>query len=314
MKLPLNSGDLPAGAVFLTCATEEDRCLGVLKRIRDWRPKQTVICSPSDHNSRGNAHLAQMKKVLSSRSLGFEINEWSEQDPICSFRRQIETLSPLVAGQCLPLVIDISVFTKRHLLMLWRWLEDIAAWDRVSIVYSEPEDYIVSKFIPLTFGLESLQQIPGYPGVADCSRPVHLVLLLGYEGDQALAVYEQIQPMHTTIFIPSPPYRPEWRGRTEAFNQDLLSLTGNEPRHEVDAIDPEKTMALLHNLFDMPLRRGPNAVVICPLGTKPQTLGVFEFLREAHDPPAIIYASPLRRNKSFFSRGIGGSWILKAIR
>ncbi len=314
MKLSLDSGYLPAGAVFLMCATEEDRCLGILERIRDWRPKQTVICTDSEYNSRRDAHLARMREILSSRSLGFEINKCSEQDPTCYLRRQIDTLSPLVAEQCLPLVIDISVFTKRSLLMLWRWLEDIAAWDRVSIVYSEPEDYIVSKFIPLTFGLKSLQQIPGAPGVADCSRPVHLVLLLGYEGDQALAVYEQIQPMHTTLLIPSPPYRPEWQGRTEAFNQDLLSLTENEPRHKVDAIEPEETTALLRRLLDTPPRRGLNAVIICPLGTKPQTLGVFEFLRESHDPPAIIYASPLRHNKSFFSHGIGSSWILKATR
>ena len=311
MKLPLDSEHLPAKAVFLTCATEENRCLGVLRRIRDWRPKQTVICTYSEHSPRRDVHLAEMRSLLFSRSLDFEINECSEQNPAYYLRRQIDILSPLIAEQRVPLAIDISVFTKRHLLMLWRWLEDIAAWDRVSIIYSEPEDYIVSRFIPLTFGLESLQQIPGYPGVADCSRPVHLVLLLGYEGDQALAVYEQIQPMHTTLFIPSPPYRPEWSGRTETFNRDLLSLTGNELRHEVDAIEPGSTTALLKNLLNTPPHHGPNAVIICPLGTKPQTLGVFEFLRESHDPPAIIYANPLRRNKSFFSRGTGRSWILK---
>ena len=314
MKLPLDSEYLPTGAVFLTCATEEDRCRGVLERIRDWRPKQTVICTYSGHNSRRDEHLAWMGDRLSSHSLDFEINECSEREPTYYLRRQIETLSPLVVEQRLPLVIDISVFTKRHLLMLWRWLEDIAAWDRVSIVYSEPEDYIVSKSIPLTFGLESLQQIPGYPGVADCSRPVHLVLLLGYEGDQALAVYEQIQPMHTTLFIPSPPYRPEWEGRTETLNRDLLSLTGDESCRRAEAIEPEETTVLLRSLLDTPPHRGPNAVIICPLGTKPQTLGVFEFLRESHDPPAIIYASPLRHNKSFFSHGIGRSWILKMSR
>lgn len=311
MKLPLDSEHLPAEAVFLTCATEEDRCCGILERVGGWRPNQTVVCTYSGYNSRRDENLTRMRDRLSSLSLDFKISEYSEQESTCCLRQQIETLSPLVAERHLPLVIDISVFTKRHLLMLWRWLEDIAAWDRVSIVYSEPEDYIVSDFIPLTFGLESLQQIPGYPGVANCSRPVHLVLLLGYEGDQALAVYEQIQPMHTTLFVPSPPYRPEWEGRTEKFNRDLLSLTGDESCHKVDAIEPEDTTALLRSLLDTPPHPGPNAVIVCPLGTKPQTLGVFEFLRSSHDPPAIIYASPLRHNKSFFSHGIGYSWILK---
>jgi len=250
--------------------------------------------------------------VLNSRQLTFDVVECSEKDPASCLRQQIAALTPFVVGQQAPLVIDISVFTKRHLLMLLRWCDDMSVWGRHTIVYSEPEDYVVSEFIPLTFGLESLQQIPGSPGVADCSRPVHLVLFLGYEGDRALAVYEQVQPMHTTIIIPSPSFRPEWEGRTQSFNRDLLSLTGDEPCQQSDALDPDDTTSLLRRLLPDFGRRGPNAVIISPLGTKPQTLGLFAYLREAHDPPAVLYASPLRHNQSFFSHGIGKSWILKA--
>jgi len=92
------------------------------------------------------------------------------------------------------IVLDISVFTRRHLLMMLRWLDDEGYWDRLTIVYSEPEDYDVSQFIPLSFGLTSLQQIPGFSACPDLSRPVHLVLFLGYEGDRALAVYEHVEP------------------------------------------------------------------------------------------------------------------------
>jgi hypothetical protein len=305
---------LPSDAIFLMCVTGEDRCCGIIDRMDGWKPAATVICSYSGNDIQRDEQKKRAVDSLDSRFLTFVDIKCPENDPAKCLRLLFPELKALLEVPQRQLVIDMSVFRKRHLLMLWRWLDDIGIWDNVSIVYSEPEDYLVSEFIPLTFGLESIQQIPGFPGCADCSRPVHLVLFLGYEGDQALAVYEQIQPMHTTLLIPSPAYRSAWEGRTEAFNRDLLSVVGDKPRHGVDAIDPEETTRSLREILGHHEKRGPNAVTICPLGTKPQTLGVFEFLRKQSDPPAVIYANPLRHSKSFSSHGIGNSWILKATR
>ena len=209
------------------------------------------------------------------------------------------------------IVLDISVFTKRHLLIILRWLDDEGYWDRITIVYSEPEDYDVSPFVPLSFGLSCLQQIPGFSACPDLSRPLHLVLFLGYEGDRSLAVYEHIQPMQTTLVIPYPPYKPAWEGRTEKFNATLFAIIGNQPIEKVDAIDPDEATTSLIHILGKGNVRSPHAKVICPLGTKPQTLGIYSYARACIDPPAIIYASPLRHNHDFFSHGIGNMWILK---
>ena len=311
MKLHLDETRLPNGAVFLMCVNEEDRSRGVLERSGKWNPALTVLVKYSGKNPRRDRQLTLVMDLVKSRSLAYAITECDEASPAKCLKSQIDALK-LLCGPTKPsIVIDISVFTKRNMLMLWQWFDDINAWDRVTVVYSEPENYVVSKYIPLTFGLESLQQIPGSPGLADCSRPVHLVLLLGYEGDRALAVYEQIQPMQTTLFVPHPPYRLDWEGRTEEFNSDLLNLTGDHHVKRVDAIDPEATSGMLRATIGANDRRSQNAVVICPLGTKPQTLGVFEYIRGSCDPPAVIYANPMRHNKSFYSEGIGQSWILK---
>lgn len=311
MKMHLKEARLPSDAVFLMCVTEEDRSRGVLEKSANWKPIYTVVVTYSGENPRRDGQLARVKQTIESRSLVHVITNCDETSPAKSLKTQIDALGLLSGVTSPPLVIDISVFTKRNLLMLWKWLDDIGAWGRATVVYSEPGTYVVSKYIPLTFGMESLQQIPGSPGVADCSRPVHLVLLLGYEGDRALAVYEQIQPMQTTLFVPHPPYQPDWVGRTEEFNSDLLNLTGNQHVKRVDAIDPAATANMLKTTIGGGDRRSQNAVVICPLGTKPQTLGVFEYLRGSHDPPAVLYANPMRHNTSFYSEGIGQSWILK---
>ena len=178
------------------------------------------------------------------------------------------------------------------------------------VVYSEPGDYLVSKYIPLSFGLASLQQTPGSCACPDLSRPVHLIMFLGYEGDRALAVYENVQPMKTTLAVPHPPFQPDWAGRTERFNRDLLALVGEQAVLKVDALDPDATSEALIGVLGG-AGRDEYARIICPLGTKPQTLGAYNYIRTCDDPPAVVYAGPMRHNHSFFSQGIGKTWILK---
>ena len=258
-----------------------------------------------DHNQRW------MESALRTLGPPVTVLPFTEADAVESFRDNMEKLRGAVdrsAGG--GVLIDISAFTKRHLLMVLRWLDDIGLWDQLHVVYSEPDDYLVSECVPLSFGLASLQPVPGFSACPDLSRPVHLMLFLGYEGDRALAAHEQIQPTKTTVAVSHPPYRPEWRGRTERFNQDLLTLVGEREIRRTDGLDPDAARATLAEVFGGSGRSGV-ARIVCPLGTKPQTLGIYDYVRQADDPPAIVYADPLRRNHAFFSAGIGQTWLLK---
>lgn len=313
MKRLFSSADLPSHAVLITCSSHESRCRGLTRQLGTWAPETSLVFHYDDDNPRREENHRLIKNDL--EAVGIAVNElrFTEGDAVKSLRDNIRKLRDVLAtlhgGS---IVLDVSVFTKRHLLMMLQWLDDEGAWERLAIVYSEPEDYDVSEYIPLSFGLSSLQQTPGFSACADLSRPVHLVLFLGYEGDRALAVYEHVQPMRTTLVIPDPPFRPEWRGRTERFNADLLALVGSERPEKVESIDPDATMAALTRILGDGQKRGERANIVCPLGTKPQTIGLYQYLRRCVDPPAVIYAGPLRHNHQFFSHGIGATWLLKA--
>ena len=310
MKENLSALALPSGALFITCSSHEERCLGALGATASWRPKNALLFHYDDVNERREKHHAEMVAELARRGVKAEELQFTETSAVTSLRENMQKLRGAIGVEgAPPIVLDISVFTKRHLLMMLRWLDDEGVWDQLTVVYSEPEEYDVSRFIPLSFGLASFHQIPGFSACPDMSRPVHLALFLGYEGDRALAVYEHVEPMYTTLFIAEPPYRPEWRGRTEELNEDLLALNGPEQLKYVDGLDPDASAAALTELFST--QPGAFAKLICPLGTKPQTLGVYSYLRTAVDPAAIVYASPLRHNHAFYSHGIGDSWLLK---
>ena len=312
MKRPLRTMRLPEGAVLVTCSSHEDRCRGLAARAESWFPHEVVLFHYDDDNPIREGNHRRMESAFRKNSCRLTVLQFTETDAVASLRDNLPELRGAVdrcGGKAV--VIDISVFTKRHLLMMLRWLDDSGLWDRLYVVYSEPDDYVVSEFVPLSFGLKSLQSTPGFSACPDLSRPVHLMMFLGYEGDRALAVYEQIQPLKTTLAVADPPYRPNWAGRTERFNRDLLALAGGQAVRKVDALDPDGASATLAEVLGRS-GRGDFARIVCPLGTKPQTLGIYEYVRETDDPPAIVYAGPLRHNHTFYSKGLGETWVLKA--
>lgn len=312
MKQKFRPDLLPREAVLLMCSSHEDRCQGLLSRLDGWRPLGAAIFHYDDSNPKREQNHEKMEAKL--RALGIEPvpMEFTERSAVRSLRANMNRLKQFIAPfPCVPVVIDISVLTKRHLLMMLRWLDDAGYWERLCIAYTEPDDYDVSKHIPLSFGLLSLQQIPGFSASPDLSRPLHLVLFLGYEGDRALAVHEHVQPMQTTLVVPDPPYRPSWIGRTERFNADLIALVGETRIKKADSIDPAGAKRVLEEVFEDSTERGKHAKAVSPLGTKPQVVGIYEYLRTAEDPASVFYASPLRHNHGFSSHGIGKTWILK---
>jgi len=296
----------------LTCSSHESRCQGLFSRMGDWTPTTAVIFHYDDVNPKREERHEAMAADLGTRSVAFTALQFTENNAVKSLHDNMQQLRRLLRSKKDDaIVLDISVFTKRHLLMMLRWLDDEGCWERLCVIYSEPEDYDVSPHIPLSFGLSSFQQVPGFSACPDLSRPLHLVLFLGYEGDRALAVYEHVQPMQTTLVVPHPPYKEGWVGRTERFNADLLAVVGERATVRTDSIDPDGSSQELIRLLGDGRKRAQHSKVVCPLGTKPQTLGIYSYIRECSDPPAIVYASPLRHNHEFFSHGVGNTWILK---
>ena len=78
----------------------------------------------------------------------------------------------------------------------------------------------------------------------------------------------------------------------------------------MNALDPDAASSMLAEVLGRS-GRDDFAGIVCPLGTKPQTLGVYDYVRKTDDPPAIVYAGPLRHNHTFYSKGLGATWVLK---
>jgi hypothetical protein len=310
VKRTFTESGLPNDAVLIVAQNDEERSSGIISLVQQYRPKAVLVLDyskPADLLPLAMGNVTSLVKGLGG---AHEICAVSGSADVATMKKLALVMQWCFRFRAPSILLDISVIPKEHLFFIWQLLDDYAFWARTSFLYTEPEGYIGAEDIPLSFGLSSFQQMLGFSAYADCSRPVRLVLLLGFEGDRAIAVYELVQPMETTVLIPSPPFREEWAGKNEALNRDLLSMVGSDSVVRVDPIDPAPTCEALRTLAENAVKEKGEALIICPLSTKPQALGVYAFLRESSDPPAIVSAQPKKISPFFRSVGVGRRWII----
>jgi hypothetical protein len=310
MKTALRDVTLPDDGLLILCASHEERSKALATQLGPWSPSGAVMFHYADSNDLGRRHHAEIVSALDSLcplvECPFDENRVIEN--FDSHKKRLRATIEQYGTQAI--VIDVSVLTKRHLLLLLRWLDDCNFWNRLWLVYTEPEEYEIEGSLPLSFGVSSVEQLPGFPSSPNPSRPLHAVMFLGYEGDRAFATYELLQPKKTTVIIPDPPFKVGWRGRTESLNSNLLSAIGQYSLESADSLDPESSKEVLVKVCGDPLLRSEFSRALCPLGTKPQAVGTYLYLRECIDPPAAIYTRALRHNHSYYSRGVGATWLI----
>ena len=139
MKQPLTPGILPDGAVLVTCSSHEDRCKGLLTHMPNWAPSEVVLFHYDDPNPIREKNHRHMESVFRNATSRLTVLGFTEADAVNSLRENMLPLRQAVGGaDCKAVVIDISVFTKRHLLragakidshfVTWvRWCSSISA-------------------------------------------------------------------------------------------------------------------------------------------------------------------------------------------
>ena len=298
--------------IFITCASFEDRCLGVPQLFsQDYAIDKAFIFVYEDPSKKREENLEKLAHFVATKGDGFSRIQTAEGDPIPAISVLHKELKEYqIREKQFAIDLDITTFTKRHLLLLLKAIDDLELWDHLRILYTEPQNYVADLYLPMSMGLRSLSPISGFISTSSPTLPELLVIFLGYEGDRALAVYENIDPEDTVLVIARPAYHDEWNGRTEAMNRSIIQMIGKGKIEYAHAIDPSKVTETLRRIQEK-YNPAKWRWVIVPLGTKPQTLGIYYFWRENPNMFSLIYAQPLKHNEAFFSTGIGKSWILK---
>lgn len=288
--------------------------MGCVRTAINYDASVAVVCEKLPVTETSSAAFDRLFAECRGRFGNVARISYNELECVGSFHKSILTLGEIIKTYALDaIVFDITSFSRRYILMLLSWVDCKGLWGRLMICYCEPSIYNVSRLVPLSYGLEAFHQVPGFPAAGDMSRPVHFVIFLGYDGGRAMSAYEDVQPVKTTLLISTPVSNEVWPGRTGECNSALIAIVGNSDKTcvEVEPINPYMTFLRLEEVIGRCDRRGEFVGVVCPLGPKPQVVGLYYYIRECIDPPAVLYSNPIHESSSLPTNGIGAAWVLK---
>jgi hypothetical protein len=297
--------------LFICFGSPEERCKGATIRLHpSYKAEHIFLLRYSNHESeKREKNIRYMKNKLKNVGKVEEIFV-DENKPLPVIREIVEKIEKLVRHATSPkITVDISTPIKWHLLIFLKFLDIRNLLSNVRFLYTEPEDYITSLFQSLSFGIKEIFPIPTFYGDYDFSKEDLLVLILGYEGSRAMALYEEVDPAECLLLVADPPYHEEWKGRTEEMNKEIINIVGASKIRYVDSRNPLKVSFQLREILLNSDYKDYNHI-ISPLGTKPQTLGLYSYLSSNPSNTILIYGAPLRHNELFYSSGIGRTWEL----
>ena len=198
------------------------------------------------------------------------------------------------------ILLDFSVMIKPYFFLLLKYLSTIPLKE-LYLLYTEP-----SLYDEFTRGTISGKDVPGYSGAKDPTKKDALILLLGFEGDRALEVLNEVSPNLTIPVNGFPAYRPVFKDRSILENKILLEEEDIfKNLRFAPANDPFETKKVLEDIYSE--FRNEYNISVAPLGTKPMALGSCLFALE-HSECRIIYPYPMEYLPKS-SLGWGNTWI-----
>lgn len=297
--------------VLILAASWENRCLGLTRRLGKYRCKMvlmTVYDSPSKLRSE---NIEVLTELLRTTHGDLRKLTASHANPLPNVRETIDLIRQVSQDRTPRITFDISTFTRKHLLQLLQGLDLAGMLASCHFYHTEPVDYHTEDDEPISQGISSVKAIETFAGHNNPSLESLLVIFLGYEGRRALALWEHLESNVTLAVIPDPPFRPDWRGRTEIQNRYLLSSLSKENILKTHSRFPSDTEALLNYLVSSEQYNSRKFNYrIAPLGTKPQVLGMYRFLRKQRGLATVMYASPVRYREEQAAFPVGRTWLL----
>jgi len=139
-----------------------------------------------------------------------------------------------------------------------------------------------------------------------------LIACLGFETERALGIWHAFEPNKTIGIIGKPPLRPEYVKRAKERNKFLLGRAGVDVEY-ADPYDPFATIECLEKIYAKECfddKGEIQNVVVMPLGTKVQTLGVFLFWLR-HRNVRLMYAFPKGYGKGYGARQPGDNFAYR---
>jgi hypothetical protein len=236
------------------------------------------------------ANYAEAQCRLRARGVEFDVLE-NKLDDLTSFASMVQNMSWQFTA------VDISTMPRSYILTILRFAQPALE----TIVYTQGKNLREGEDA-FTVGIRDVVTLPGFEGRVG-HRPTLLVISIGYEGARAYSLFRRYEPTVTVACLGDPGTENNERDhilQTVRRNNGSLLDTDGVWVCPFAASDPQAFAQEALKRIDTAvqhleqLQGFPADVVLCPLGTKPQTLGLFSVWCE-RPHYQVAYAIPTTR-------------------
>ena len=276
--------------LFVGSASFESRCHSITSHLGRVTVRNAIIGVNRTHWAAVEDSVALFRGRFGSSMV--ELDLYSD-DPIRSADNMDRVLLQRISGSQMRIVVDISTFTRESLLMLVFFLRKrLKDSHQVTFLYASAAEYSVGSSESdkwLSKGIRDVRSVLGFPGKMYPSRPMHLIVMLGFEDYRALELIHRCQPRF--VSLGSGDYSDLATSPHQSTNESRLArLEGflhRVERFSFSAYDPRLTM---RSLEQQAVIFGDSNVVVAPMHTKISTLGAaLAAIRD--DSLQVCYAS-----------------------
>jgi len=254
--------------VYFGCSSFEDRCLSIPKYIdvekveRAYLFRAEEFLSYSETNTQILASIFQSKFYETRFSIS---NPFTVADKISHFLCN----DTLCLRSC-DIVFDVSTFTRESMLIILRFLIiNRDALGKIVLLYNSTKN--ISDHLSL--GPLSLRSVLGYPGIIYPTRPLHLILLLGFEIERAREIITRLEPQLLSIAYgkTSASINAELSSRNSKFLEQMHSAYGNIMQSfQISVVNPFDTAS---ELLEYTAKFHEYNTIVAPLNTKLSAIG-----------------------------------------
>lgn len=282
---------------FIYCVSFEDRSVSVPQALDNSKFAYSLmfISQESNEFSSRNKKIADGLKIADVE----EVHDIYTDDPIKTSMGFYNALvSIFQQRQGMTTVVDISTFTRETLLILLGTLHKLKDdFSKLKLVYTAAKamdnDW-------LSRGVSDYRSVLGYSGEFSLKKPVHLVLLTGFELDRAIATIEEYEPSIISIGVgdQKESINPKLYDRNVKYFHDLVNIYGSRVQtFTFSLINPFKCRDAIWSHIS---KCEPSNVVIAPLSNKLSTVGA-GLLGLSNPSIQICYTKPLEYNYENYS-------------
>lgn len=260
--------------VFVCSASYEDRSLSVAQNLVGVDIGRAVTFVNRDYLPVAQTNLEKLQSVFRDYGYTYELDT---NDPLFTADQVVEALSGIfVQDPPLRVVVDVTSFTRESMLILLRYLySNRPASTSIEFVYANAGEYSVGDSVEnkwLSRGHREVRSVLGYSGVLVPSRQTHLIVLVGFEDERALALVHECEPAKITLGIAD---ESDWAtGPHQDTNvhrlMRLKNMVGKVDEFTFSGYDARMTKRVTQSIVE---KNQNYNTIISPMNTKISTIG-----------------------------------------